>query len=87
MANDYLICDTGINKYFRSWGYNYNFSRATGEFWRWSKTPEEDPHWSPFGPEIADIEISIDGCPNACPWCYKGNKNKEPTNMPVGTFM
>lgn len=31
--------------------------------------------WSPFGPEILDIEISEgDGCPMTCAFCYKGNK-------------
>jgi MoaA/NifB/PqqE/SkfB family radical SAM enzyme len=66
--------------------YRYYFNKVTGHFIRFGKTWDDDPTWSPAGPEILDIEISTDGCPNACPWCYKGNTNGPPTNMAFETF-
>jgi len=44
-----------------------------GFFARWGKNKEDDPEYSPFGPEILDIEISTI-CSRACSWCYKSNK-------------
>ena len=38
--------------------YNYVFDKKTGFFARWGQTKEDDPEFSPYGPEIADIEIS-----------------------------
>lgn len=73
-------------KKYRSPEYNYNFNTETGFFVRWGKTLAEDPRFSPFGPEILDLEISINGCPNKCPMCYKDNTNKLPTNMSFETF-
>lgn len=49
-------------KIFKSDNYNYRFVKSNGYFVRFGKTIEEDPDYSPFGPEIADIEIS-----SACP--------------------
>ena len=64
----------GKVKLFRSPEYNYNFDLVTGRFERWGKTENDDPTWSPFGPEIMDIEIGADGgCPMTCKFCYKGN--------------
>jgi predicted nucleic acid-binding Zn finger protein len=64
-------------KIFSSSIYNYYFDKNTGFFARWGKTQEEDPEFSPFGPEIADIELSdiCNGIGNygPCPWCYKAN--------------
>lgn len=78
----------GKVKLIRSEGYNLNFDYTTGRLERWGKTEDEDPSWSPFGPEIMDIEITADGgCPQACPFCYKGNKaGGTPTNMSLETF-
>lgn len=45
-------------KTFRSPDYNYNFNVESGYFERWGRKVEDDPDFSPFGPEIADIEIS-----------------------------
>jgi hypothetical protein len=75
-------------KALRSEGYNFNFDKVTGYFARWGKTEAEDPSWSPFGPEIMDIEISEgEGCPLSCPFCYKGNKKGDKaTNMSLDTF-
>lgn len=66
--------------------YNYVFSKRTGAFMRWGAVKENDPQWSPIGPEILDIEISVNGCPNKCAFCYKGNTNAPATNMTLGTF-
>jgi hypothetical protein len=61
-------------KFFRSEIYNYTFDLRSGHFKRWGKTPESNPPWSPYGPEILDIEISQGGgCPMSCAFCYKGN--------------
>lgn len=43
---------------FRSENYNFNFNKETGAFARWGKSFEDDPQYSPFGPEILDLEIS-----------------------------
>jgi hypothetical protein len=75
-------------KSFRSSEYNYDFNLKTGLFSRWGKTFKDDPQWSPFGPEIADIEISYgNGCSIRCPWCYKGNETgSTPFNMTLDKF-
>lgn len=70
-------------KQYRSKDYNFVFNKEDGTFIRWGKTPEDDPSYSPIGPEIADIEITtscngING--KLCKFCYKGNS-------PNGTFM
>ena len=66
--------------------YNNILDKKTGSFARWGATQGEDPQWSPMGPEILDIEITVDGCPNTCAFCYKGNSQAEATNMTLGTF-
>lgn len=45
---------------------------------------EDDPDYSPFGMEIADIEISTI-CHRGCPFCYKSN-TAEGKNMSFATF-
>jgi MoaA/NifB/PqqE/SkfB family radical SAM enzyme len=85
-GQDYVLLDTPEAKYMRSKDYNFNFSKVNGLHMRWGATKEEDPQWCPVGPEILDLEISINGCPNACPFCYKENKNEPATNMTFETF-
>lgn len=66
----------GMIKKVRSENYNYNFNRDTGLFIRWGKTAKDDPEFSPFGPEIMDIEISTichGICGKPCSFCYKAN--------------
>jgi hypothetical protein len=58
--------------------YNYVFSKKTGQFARWGKTKEDDPEYSPYGPEILDLEISDGNCKFSCPFCYKGNAYGKP---------
>jgi len=68
--------------------FNSIFNKKTGNFLRWGSVESENPIYSPFGPEIADIEITtICKGPGGvlCPYCYKGNtKNGE--NMTFDTF-
>jgi sulfatase maturation enzyme AslB (radical SAM superfamily) len=81
-----LVSDT--HRVLKSEDYNYVFDMRTGQFARWGKTQKDDPSWSPYGPEIMDIEISEgEGCPLSCPFCYKGNKKGDKaTNMSLETF-
>lgn len=64
--------------------YNYVFSKTNGYFERWGKTRDDDPQYSPYGPEIADIEISTI-CTRGCKTCYKSN-TQVGKNMSIGTF-
>lgn len=71
-------------KVLQSENYNFIFNKATGFFARWGRTQEDDPEYSPYGPEIADIEISticsgVAGV-GPCKFCYK-------SNTPRGTYM
>jgi sulfatase maturation enzyme AslB (radical SAM superfamily) len=88
MTNKFIIIENKKIKCLRSQEYCYNFDKQSGFFARWGRTKEEDPSWSPFGPEIMDIEISEgEGCPMSCPWCYKGNKKgNNAVNMSFDTF-
>lgn len=52
------ILENKKKKILRSPYYNYVFDKETGFFARWGKSKDDDPEYSPFGPEIADIEIS-----------------------------
>ena len=62
-------------------GYNLVFDRKTGFMARWGNSRDENPVFSPVGPEIADIEISTvcHGIGKTmenrvpCSWCYKSN--------------
>lgn len=75
-------------KFLQSENYNYGFIYDSGFFQRWGKTQDDDPSWSPFGPEIMDIEISEgEGCSQSCPFCYKNNsKGNKAINMSLKTF-
>jgi len=49
---------------------------------RWGKTTQDDPQFSPFGPEIADIEIVSGGnCLGKCSFCYKCNNIASPKKI------
>ena len=92
MINEWIIARTNSmklleNKYLkivRSPNYNYNFNKKTGYFERWGKTEDDDPTFSPFGPEILDLEISTI-CNKGCQFCYKGN-SPQGENMSYETF-
>jgi MoaA/NifB/PqqE/SkfB family radical SAM enzyme len=88
-----IMAEDAISKLFASAEYNFKFIKETGFFARWGKTKEHDPVFSPFGPEILDLEISTicHGPKNAkgknqvCSFCYKGNTGKG-TKMSFETF-
>jgi MoaA/NifB/PqqE/SkfB family radical SAM enzyme len=79
-----LMRDNKKVKMIRSPNYNFNFNKGTGYFERWGNTKEDDPTWSEFGPEIADIEIGTI-CHEGCKFCYKSN-TPDGTNMSLDTF-
>jgi len=83
---EYRVLDTPHFKRVRSEIYNLDFMKVNGFMKRWGRTAEEDTKYSPIGPEILDIEISVNGCPNKCPFCYKSNSDAPPTNMSFKTF-
>jgi radical SAM protein with 4Fe4S-binding SPASM domain len=87
MTKPTLTIKNGV-KQFRSSDYNYSIDLISGFTQRWGKTENEDPEFSPFGPEIADIEISSGaGCPMSCNFCYKGNsKGNKAENMSLEAF-
>ena len=68
--------------------YNSFFDKESGLFARWGRTEDEDPSWSPFGPEILDLEISEGNCSASCKFCYKdnGNHNNRVTNLSLDQF-
>jgi radical SAM protein with 4Fe4S-binding SPASM domain len=83
------LIETNKGKIFRSENYNFVFDKETGFFARWGKKKEDDPQFSPFGNEIADIEISticsgVEGI-GPCKFCYKNN-TKKGINMSLDTF-
>jgi MoaA/NifB/PqqE/SkfB family radical SAM enzyme len=86
----YDIYDGEDVKVLNSPGYNYAFSRTSGQFMRWGKDYDDDPDYSLFGPEIADIEISTIchgiGDSGPCKFCYKSNIGRG-KNMSLMTFM
>lgn len=80
----YAIKETDKVKMVKAPGYSYYLRKKDGFFMRWGETAEDDPDFSPIGPEIADIEISTI-CPRACSHCYKSN-TAEGENMSLETF-
>jgi MoaA/NifB/PqqE/SkfB family radical SAM enzyme len=84
----YTITQDGTWKTLQSTSYNYVFNLKTGYFARWGASEEDDPEWSPFGPEILDLEISTGECLGKCQFCYKKNGvPRSPTkHMTLDTF-
>lgn len=83
----FILKQTKESKIFRSQNYNYVFDKRNGKFLRFGKTISDDPEFSPFGPEIADIEISKGKCSGACKFCYKENgPGQETKHMTVDMF-
>lgn len=79
------LVDSKKKKMLFSPDYNYIFDKVSGVFMRWGKTPDDDPDYSKFGPEIADIEISTI-CHKECDHCYKSN-TRHGKYMSLETFM
>ena len=69
------IAEMNNVRMLKSEDYNWLFNTITGHFIRWDKDMNDDPEYSPYGPEIMDIEIST-VCSRACSWCYKSNTAK-----------
>jgi len=67
--------------------YNWVLNTKTGAFVRWGKTMEDNPLWSPIGPELLDVEISTicHGLGAPCAWCYKSN-TPSGINMSLSKF-
>jgi len=86
MANGINILDTEDHKSIRSPGYNYTFDKKDGLFMRWGDHLGDDPQWSPYGPELADIEISTGDCSGSCPFCYKSNGMGFGQHMTLDSF-
>ncbi len=82
--NNYYIKNNGHLKCVTGKDYNYIFNRKNGFFVRWGATKEDNPQYSPIGPEILDIEVST-VCHRSCSWCYKSN-NLIGKNMALETF-
>ncbi len=96
------IYNSKDEKIVRSKNYNYNFDKHNGLFIRWGKDIDDDPDYSPIGPEILDIEISTSvhnsenypedrlvydgGCKGQCSFCYKSNGNYPTYNMTFDEF-
>lgn len=70
--------------------YNEFFSKVDGFTCKFGTSAADDPDWCPLGPDIADIEISINGCPRvggtSCKFCYKNNTDRPATNMSLANF-
>ena len=89
----YLFKENERYKAVVSENYNSLFDKETGFFMRWGKTKDDDPMFSPVGPEILDCEVttSCSGIPNEsgvrtpCQFCYKSNGPKG-KNMSLETF-
>lgn len=82
--NKYIIFhNSKLGKFITSADCSFNllFKKDSGFTAKWGRTFEEDPTHCPFGPEIADIEITkacpgirgTDGVRRPCPFCYKSN--------------
>jgi len=90
---EYKIIDNDNVKICISPDYHFFFDKKTGYFMRWGKTKDDDPQWSPFGPELLDIEVTTkcEGVPNLngvrspCKFCYKSN-TPHGKNMSFETF-
>lgn len=84
----FLLIDNKDGKSVRSKSYNYVFNKNNGFFARWGVTENDDPLYSPIGPEILDIEVTTKcNGPGGilCPFCYKSN-TKNGINMSFDTF-
>ena len=93
VTSDWVVVDTDTHKFVinaTQLDYYQIFNKTTGFNVRMGKTFEDDPSWCPLGPEILDLEISINGCPRvggaSCKFCYKNNTDKPATNMSLADF-
>ena len=81
------IVEKEHGKVLLSEDYNFIFNKKNGFFARWGKTLKDDPDFSPYGPEILDLEISSGKCSGRCEFCYKNNGEDENTHhLSLGEF-
>lgn len=70
--------------------YNSVFNKINGKTVTYGVTTADDVTWCPLGPEILDLEISVNGCPKVgghnCKFCYKNNTDAPAKNMSFDTF-
>jgi hypothetical protein len=67
-------------KTVHSSNYNMIFNKENGTKIRWGKEKEDNPVYSPYGPETLSIEICRGGDCIGCPQCYKRNGRRgDPT--------
>lgn len=85
-GREHLVQDDADNKTISSEGYNLRFNKKTGHTARWGLTLDDDPEFSPIGPEILDLEVVSGDCPNRCSFCYKQNGFREKEVMTLDTF-
>ena len=92
-GDKWLVLDSATHKFVvNATANNYYqiFNKTTGFNVRLGKDANDDPSWCPLGPEILDLEISINGCPRvggaSCKFCYKNNSDKPATNMTLDQF-
>lgn len=87
--NKCVILENKEGKIVKSKDYNYMFRKSDGFFARWGRKKEDDPSFSPFGPEIMDIEITTKcrgiSALGPCKFCYKSN-TANGINMSFDTF-
>lgn len=92
--NKWIVFDAPSWKMTReitSLSYNCFFDKKTGLNIRFGKELDDDPEYCELGPEILDLEISVNGCvpvkgSENCKYCYKCNTNAPATNMSFDTF-
>ncbi len=81
------IKDTLDYKVVTTDGYNMLFDKRDGTMLRWGDTVESDPQVAPLGPELLDIEISVNSClRKRCHFCYKASGYDEEKHMDLETF-
>ena len=84
----YYILENDKSKILTSPDFHYLFNKETGFSAVWGAKTEDDPEWCPFGPLIADIEITT-SCKGPggklCSFCYKSN-NPDGEYMTLDTF-
>lgn len=76
-----IVRENAYIKTIESKNFNNVFYKFNGRNFTWGITKDEDPKYCPFGPLIADIEISTichgpknkDGKDEPCKFCYKSN--------------
>ncbi len=94
MTQPAVLIDNAHRKIIAAPDFHFVFNKDTGFRALWGRTQDDDPQWSPYGPELADIEISRDGCPGfgspaapkLCRYCYKENTARPAHNMTLEQF-